>query len=129
MTLRSVLAAYGLENVRPYAVGAGRNNEHWYVGAGLGAFDVAGNGVDGGDIAALDLRYPSRPDAHHRSELGLGEAVALALFSEAVAALPGHQRLAPFLGFRGAKALAAAGLPAQLLSWMSPAGLAGHAQV
>lgn len=113
MTLRSVLAAYGLGNARPYRVGAGRNNEHWYVGAGLGAFDVAGYGVDGGDIAALDLRYPSRPDAHHRSELGLGEAVALALFSEAVAALPGHQRLTPFLGFRGAKALAAVGLPAQ----------------
>ncbi len=35
MTLRLVLAAYGLENVRPYGVGAGRNNEHWYVGAGL----------------------------------------------------------------------------------------------
>ena len=35
MTLRLVLAAYGLENVRPYRIGAGRNNEHWYVGAGL----------------------------------------------------------------------------------------------
>ena len=35
MTLRLVLAAYGLEGVRPYRVGAGRNNEHWYVGAGL----------------------------------------------------------------------------------------------
>ena len=36
MTLHSlVLAAYGLENVRPYRIGAGRNNEHWYVGAGL----------------------------------------------------------------------------------------------
>lgn len=35
MTLRSVLAAYGLENVRPRRVDAGRNNEHWYVGAGL----------------------------------------------------------------------------------------------
>jgi homoserine kinase type II len=35
MTLRLVLAAYGLEAVRPYRVGAGRNNEHWYVGAGL----------------------------------------------------------------------------------------------
>src|SRR5579871_6541858 len=35
MTLGSVLAAYGLENVRPYRVNAGRNNEHWYVGAGL----------------------------------------------------------------------------------------------
>jgi len=35
MTLRLVLAAYGLESVRPYRVGAGRNNEHWYVGAGL----------------------------------------------------------------------------------------------
>ena len=35
VTLRLVLAAYGLENVRPYRVGAGRNNEHWYVGAGL----------------------------------------------------------------------------------------------
>jgi homoserine kinase type II len=30
-----VLAAYGLENVRPHQVGAGRNNEHWYVGADL----------------------------------------------------------------------------------------------
>jgi hypothetical protein len=35
MTLRLVLAAYGLANVRPYRVDAGRNNEHWYVGAGL----------------------------------------------------------------------------------------------
>lgn len=35
MTLRLVLAAYGLRDVRPYRVGAGRNNEHWYVGAGL----------------------------------------------------------------------------------------------
>src|SRR4029077_15614675 len=35
MTLRLVLAAYGLENVRPYRVDSGRNNEHWYVGAGL----------------------------------------------------------------------------------------------
>jgi len=35
MTLRVVLAAYGLESVRPYWIGAGRNNEHWYVGAGL----------------------------------------------------------------------------------------------
>ena len=35
MTLGSVLAAYGIENVRPYRVDAGRNNEHWYVGAGL----------------------------------------------------------------------------------------------
>jgi homoserine kinase type II len=35
MTLRLVLAAYGLENVRPYRINAGRNNEHWYVGAGL----------------------------------------------------------------------------------------------
>jgi len=35
VTLRLVLAAYGLENVRPYRVDAGRNNEHWYVGAGL----------------------------------------------------------------------------------------------
>jgi Ser/Thr protein kinase RdoA (MazF antagonist) len=35
MTLGMVLAAYGLEGVRPYRVGAGRNNEHWYVGAGL----------------------------------------------------------------------------------------------
>ena len=35
MTLRLVLAAYGLESVRPYRIGAGRNNEHWYVGAGL----------------------------------------------------------------------------------------------
>lgn len=35
MTLRLVLAAYGLETVRPYRIGAGRNNEHWYVGAGL----------------------------------------------------------------------------------------------
>ena len=35
MTLRLVLAAYGLENVRPYRIDAGRNNEHWYVGAGL----------------------------------------------------------------------------------------------
>jgi homoserine kinase type II len=29
------MAAYGLENVRPYRVDAGRNNEHWYVGTGL----------------------------------------------------------------------------------------------
>ena len=35
VTLRLVLAAYGLENVRPYRVDAGRSNEHWYVGAGL----------------------------------------------------------------------------------------------
>ncbi len=35
MTLRLVLAAYGLENVRPYRIDAGRNNEHWNVGAGL----------------------------------------------------------------------------------------------
>jgi Ser/Thr protein kinase RdoA (MazF antagonist) len=35
MTLGSVLAAYGIENVRPHRVSAGRNNEHWYVGAGL----------------------------------------------------------------------------------------------
>jgi len=35
MTLRLVLAAYGLENVRHYRIDAGRNNEHWYVGAGL----------------------------------------------------------------------------------------------
>ena len=35
VTLRLVLAAYGLENVRPYQVDAGRNNEHWYAGAGL----------------------------------------------------------------------------------------------
>jgi Ser/Thr protein kinase RdoA (MazF antagonist) len=35
MTLRLVLAVYGLENVRPYRVDTGRNNEHWYVGAGL----------------------------------------------------------------------------------------------
>jgi Ser/Thr protein kinase RdoA (MazF antagonist) len=35
MTLRLVLAAYGQESVRPYRIDAGRNNEHWYVGAGL----------------------------------------------------------------------------------------------
>ena len=35
MTLRLVLAAYGLENVHPHRIDAGRNNEHWYVGAGL----------------------------------------------------------------------------------------------
>jgi homoserine kinase type II len=35
MTLRLVLASYGLENVQPHRIGAGRNNEHWYVGAGL----------------------------------------------------------------------------------------------
>ena len=35
VTLRLVLAAYGLEIVRPYRVDAGHNNEHWYVGAGL----------------------------------------------------------------------------------------------
>jgi hypothetical protein len=35
MTLRMVLAAYGVEDVRPYRVVAGRNNEHWYIGAGL----------------------------------------------------------------------------------------------
>jgi hypothetical protein len=35
MTLRLVLAAYGLENVRPYRIDAGRNNEHRYVGPGL----------------------------------------------------------------------------------------------
>jgi Ser/Thr protein kinase RdoA (MazF antagonist) len=35
MTLRLVLAACGLENVRRYRIDAGRNNEHWYVGAGL----------------------------------------------------------------------------------------------
>ena len=35
VTLRLVLAAYGLENVRPYRVDAGRNNEHWYAGTGL----------------------------------------------------------------------------------------------
>jgi homoserine kinase type II len=35
VTLRLVLAEYGLENVRPYRVDAGRNNEHWYVGPGL----------------------------------------------------------------------------------------------
>ncbi len=33
MTLGSVLAAYGIECDRPYRVSAGRNNEHWFVGA------------------------------------------------------------------------------------------------
>jgi hypothetical protein len=35
MTLRLVLAAYGLGNVRPHRIDAGRNNEHWHVDAGL----------------------------------------------------------------------------------------------
>ena len=43
--------------------------------------DVAGDGVDGGDLAALDLRYPPGRDAHGPGELGLGEAMAPALLS------------------------------------------------
>jgi homoserine kinase type II len=35
MALGSALAAYGIENVRPYRIKAGHNNEHWYVGADL----------------------------------------------------------------------------------------------
>jgi Ser/Thr protein kinase RdoA (MazF antagonist) len=35
VTLRSVLAAFGIVCERPYRVNAGRNNEHWYVGKNL----------------------------------------------------------------------------------------------
>jgi hypothetical protein len=43
-----------------------------------------GNGVDGGDLAALDLGYLARRDPYGLGELGLGEATALALLSEPV---------------------------------------------
>ena len=55
--------------------------------------------LGGGDLAALDLGYPPRRDAHGLGELGLEEAMALALLSGPVPALPRHGRLAPLLGF------------------------------
>jgi len=48
------------------------------VEAAAEGLHVAGDRVDGGQFAALDLRYPSRGDAHGLGELGLGEALALA---------------------------------------------------
>ena len=50
--------------------------------------DVTGNGVDGDDLTALDLRYPPGRDAHRRGKLGLGKAMAPALHREPVPALP-----------------------------------------
>ena len=38
---------------------------------------IAGDRVDGGQFAALDLGYPSGGDVHGVGELGLGEAAAL----------------------------------------------------
>jgi hypothetical protein len=62
-------------------------------------FDVAGGGFDGCEFAAFDLGDPAGGDAHGLGELGLSEAVALALFGEPVAALAGHQFLAAPFGF------------------------------
>ena len=41
--------------------------------------DVAGDGLDGRQLAALDLGDPARGDAHDLGELGLGKAALLAL--------------------------------------------------
>jgi len=38
-----------------------------------GCIDVARDGADGGDLTALDLRYPPRRDAHRLGGLSLGE--------------------------------------------------------
>jgi hypothetical protein len=38
--------------------------------------DVARDGLDGGSLAALDLRYPPWRDAHRLNELGLDQPVA-----------------------------------------------------
>ncbi len=47
-------------------------------------FDVTGDRVDGGKLAALDLGYPASRNPHRLSELSLGQAVALALFGQPV---------------------------------------------
>ena len=61
------------------------------VQAPAGCLGVAGDSVDGWQLAALDLGDPARRDAHGLGELGLGEATLLALAGEPLAALPGHQ--------------------------------------
>jgi hypothetical protein len=43
---------------------------------------AAGDGLDGGQFAALDLGDPARGDAHGLGELDLGEAALLALRGE-----------------------------------------------
>src|SRR5215472_9885013 len=60
---------------------------------------VAGDGVDGSQFATFDLGDPAGGDAHGLSELSLGQAMALAFFSEPLAALPGHKHLAAAFGF------------------------------
>ena len=52
--------------------------------------DVAGEGLDGGDLAVLDLGDPARSDAHDLREPGLCEAQALALLGKLAAPLFGR---------------------------------------
>jgi hypothetical protein len=81
--------------------------------------DVAGDSLDGGQLAALDLGDPAWGDAHGLGELGLGEAALLALLGEPLPALPGHQGFAASFGFFG---------PADALDVgvAVPLGVAGH---
>lgn len=70
------------------------------------AWDVAGDGIDGGDLAAFDLGDSALGHAHLLGHVGLGEAESLTTFAEPVAvyaglvALPGlgHRLLAACLG-------------------------------
>jgi len=62
-------------------------------------FDVTGDRVDGGQLAALDLGYPAGRNPHRLSELSLGQAAALTLFSQPVAALASHQYFTAAFGF------------------------------
>src|SRR5262245_40223535 len=57
-------------------------------------FHIAGDGVDRGELAPLDLGDPAGGDAHRLGELGLGQAVTLAFPGEAETGLAGHQLLA-----------------------------------
>jgi len=78
--------------VRPYEAGD-------EVEPSAEGFDVAGHGVDGGQLAAFDLGHPAGRDSHGLGEVGLGESVALAFFGEPLAALAAHQDLAASFGF------------------------------
>jgi hypothetical protein len=59
------------------------------VEASAECLHIAGDRVDGGEFAALDLGDPSGSDAHGLGELGLSQTVALAFFGELVSALAG----------------------------------------
>lgn len=73
------------------------------VQAAAECLDVMGDGLDGGQLATLDLGHPARGDAHGLDKPSLGETALLALLGEPLPSLPGRQGLAAPLGFFGGR--------------------------